>query len=114
MRKPMGTLFTHAKTRQNGKKMNGTKILPPMYKKHVGRPTKSRRKGPYEVNARGGGKIMSRHGVIMHCSYCGFPDHNRAGCTWFKQGLPPPNAAEHNVPSTGTEPVIIQVMQVTF
>ena len=35
---------------------------------------------------------MSRHGVIMHCSYCGEPDHNIKGCKYMKAGLPPPNA----------------------
>ena len=34
---------------------------------------------------------MSRHGVIMHCNYCGEPDHNIKGCKYLKAGLPPPN-----------------------
>src|SRR4051812_41369490 len=68
--------------------INGPPILPTMYIKHVGRPTKSRRKALFEVNARGGGKKMTRHGVIMHCKYCGFPGHNIAGCKWMKASLP--------------------------
>ena len=36
-------------------------------------------------------KKMSRHGVIMHCNYCGEPDHNIKGCKYLKAGLPPPN-----------------------
>jgi hypothetical protein len=80
--------------------MNGPVILPPLYKKHVGRPTKNRRKAPGEVDNRGGGKKMCRRGVIMHCSYCGLPDHNRSGCYWFKHGLTPPAPEEANVPPT--------------
>ena len=36
-------------------------------------------------------KKMSRHGVIMHCNYCGEPDHNIKGCKYLKAGMPPPN-----------------------
>ena len=34
---------------------------------------------------------MSKHGVIMHCNYCGEPDHNIKGCKYLNAGLPPPN-----------------------
>lgn len=60
--------------------------------KKVGRPTKSRRKAHYEVDHRSGGKKITRHGVIIHCGYCGEGDHNRKGCRYLKAGLPPPNA----------------------
>lgn len=45
-------------------KMNGPQIHPPDYKKHVGRPCKSRRKGAEEIICSNGGRKMSRHGVI--------------------------------------------------
>ena len=90
-------------------RMDGPPILPPLYTKHVGRPTKIRRKAPGEVDARGGGKKMSRHGVIMHCKYCGHPDHNIAGCKFLKAGLPPPNASEDNVAPPEVELVITHV-----
>lgn len=89
-------------------KMNGPTILPPEYTKHVGRPCKSRRKSPEEIICSNGGKRMSRHGVIMHCSYCGDPDHNRKGCKYLKAGLPPPNrqveaeVAQENVQHANT------------
>ena len=72
-------------------KMNGPPLLPPLYTKQVGRPCKSRRKAPGEVICSNGGKKMSRHGVIMHCNYCGEPDHNIKGCKYLKAGVPPPN-----------------------
>lgn len=96
-KKAYGNIVFPCLDRTEWQKMHGPPISPPLYTKHVGRPTKSRRKAPGEVDARGGGKKMSRHGVIMHCSYCGFPDHNRAGCKWFKEGLVPPNAPQENV-----------------
>jgi hypothetical protein len=80
--------------------MTGPDILPPLYKKHVGRPTKNRTKAPGEVDCRGGGKRMSRRGVIMHCSHCGQPDHNRNGCYWYKNGLSPPEPSQAAPTST--------------
>jgi hypothetical protein len=67
------------------------------------------RKAPHEVDARGGGKKMTRHGVIVHCSYCGLPDHNKSGCKWLKAGLAPPTAESMNVPPPQNEPVVTQV-----
>jgi hypothetical protein len=55
----------------------------------VGRPTKSRRKQPYEVAARGGGRKITRHGVIIHCGHCGEAGHNKKGCSLWKAGLAP-------------------------
>jgi hypothetical protein len=80
--------------------MTGPDILPPLYKKHVGRPTKNRRKAQGEVDCRGGGKRMSRRGVIMHCSHCGQPDQNRNGCYWYKNGLSPPEPSQAAPTST--------------
>jgi hypothetical protein len=85
--------------------MGGLVILPPNYVAHVGRPTKNRRKALGEVDARGGGKKMSRHGVIMHCGNYGEPGHNRGGYHWIKVGLEPPSHATSSTPpSTMQEP----------
>jgi hypothetical protein len=93
------------KDKSEWEKMNGPTILPPLYQKHVGRPTKNRRKAPGEVDYRGGWKKMSRRGVIMHCSYCGTPDHNINGCYWFKNGLTPPDPVLLNMSApTAEEP----------
>jgi hypothetical protein len=62
---------------------------------------------PGEIDARGGGKKMSRHGVIMHCSYCGEAKHNKGGCKWLKAGLTPPN--RHTEEPTHPEPTVTQV-----
>jgi hypothetical protein len=101
-----GNIVYPCKDKSEWEKMGGPTILPPSYKKHVGRPTKNRRKAPGEVDCRGGGKRMSRHGVIMHCSHCGKPDHNRNGCYWFKNGMAPPDQPQGNNPEpeegTGT------------
>jgi hypothetical protein len=70
----------------------GPPILPPLYQKHIGRPSITRRQAPGEVDHRRGGKKITRHGVIMHCSYCGEEDHNKKGCKYLKAGLPPPSA----------------------
>ena len=32
---------------------------------------------------------MSKHGVVIHCSHCGKPGHNKGGCNWAKDGMPP-------------------------
>jgi hypothetical protein len=81
------------KDKSEWEKTQGPTILPPHYVKHVGRPTKCRRRAPGEVDAREGGKRITRHGVIMHCSYCGCPDDNISGCKWMKSGQMPPSAA---------------------
>ncbi|XP_052134786.1 uncharacterized protein LOC127753347 [Oryza glaberrima] len=69
-------------------KVNGPEVKPPIYEKKVGRPPKSRRKAPYEVQGKNGPK-MSKHGVEMHCSYCKEPGHNKKGCPLRKAGLRP-------------------------
>jgi hypothetical protein len=35
------------------------------------------------------GPKLSKHGIIMHCSYCGDEGHNRASCKLRKEGLNP-------------------------
>jgi hypothetical protein len=97
------------KDRTEWQKTGGPVILPPNYVAHVGRPTKNRRRAPGEIDYRGGGRKMSRHGVIMHCSYCSEPGHNRGGCKYLKQGIVPPNQANSAPPtSTQAEPVVTQ------
>lgn len=68
--------------------VNGPEVKPPIYEKKVGRPPKSRRKAPHEVQGKNGPK-MSKHGVEMHCSYCKEPGHNKKGCPLRKAGLRP-------------------------
>ena len=50
-------------------RVNGPQVLPPVYEKKVGRPPKSRRKQPHEVQG-GHGPKMSKHSVIIKCGYC--------------------------------------------
>ena len=66
--------------------------VPAICQKHVGRPCTTRRQAPGEVDHRRGGKKITRHGAIMHRSYCGEADHNKKGCKYLKAGLPPPSA----------------------
>jgi hypothetical protein len=106
------------KDRSEWERMNGPTILPPQYQKHVGRPTKSRWNAPGEVDCRGGGRRMTRHGVIMHCSYCGRPNHNRNGCYWFKNGLPPPTEEQLYMPMPShanvPNPAVAQSQVITY
>ena len=90
-KKAYNNIIYPCKDKTEWKRMNGPPIKPPLYTKQVGRPCKSRRKAPHEVSCSNGGKKMSRHGVIMHCNYCGEPDHNIKGCKYLKAGMPPPN-----------------------
>ena len=68
--------------------MGGCVIKPPLYEKKLGRKAKNRRMQPEEVIAKKGGKKITRHGTIIHCSHCNNPGHNKKGCSAFKQGLP--------------------------
>ncbi|XP_066161061.1 uncharacterized protein [Oryza sativa Japonica Group] len=68
--------------------VNGPEVKPPIYEKKVGRPPKSRRKAPHEVQGKNGPK-MSKHGVEMHCSFCKEPRHNKKGCPLRKARLRP-------------------------
>ena len=67
-------------------KMDGPEIKPPVYEKKVGRPTKSRRKQPFEVQGKNGPKL-TKHGVQMTCSHCKGPGHNSKGCQLKKDGI---------------------------
>jgi hypothetical protein len=96
-KKAYANIVYPCKGKSEWEKMNCPTILPPTYKKHVGRPTKSRRNAPGEVDCRGGGKRVTRHGVIMHRINCGKPGHNIHGCYWFKNGLPVPDEAQLNM-----------------
>jgi hypothetical protein len=67
--------------------VGGSQVKPPKYEKKPGRPPKARKKAPHEVQGRNGPRL-SKHGVIMHCSHCGKPDHNVARCEAKKAGEP--------------------------
>ena len=58
-------------------KTNGIPVKPPVHEKHVGRPSKKRRKGA--LGSEDGLK-MSRHGTISHCGLCNSTDHNKRTC----------------------------------
>jgi hypothetical protein len=103
-KKAYGGIVFPCKDKTEWEKMNGPLILPPAYQRHVGRPTRCRRKAPHEVDARGGGKKLSRHGVIMHCSYCGEPGHNMSGCKYLKAGVDPPMPPQSRAPPATTYP----------
>jgi hypothetical protein len=66
--------------------MNGPEIKPPVYEKKVGRPTKSRRKQPYEVQGKHGPKL-TKHGVQITCSHCKGLGHNSKGRKLRKDGI---------------------------
>ena len=57
-------------------KVNAAPILPPLYEKHVGRPSNKRKKNPVETDE---GKL-SKHGAVSHCSICRSVDHNKRTC----------------------------------
>jgi hypothetical protein len=88
-----GNIVYPCRDRSEWEKTACPTILPPHYVKHVGRPIKARRRAPGEIDARSGGRRITRHGLIIHCSYYGEPDHNRGSCKWWKAGLVPPNAS---------------------
>ena len=67
-------------------KVDGPEVLPPVYEKKVGRPPKSRRKQPFEVQGKNGAKL-TKHGVIIHCKHCKAPHHNSGGCRLKKDGI---------------------------
>ncbi|XP_040380846.1 uncharacterized protein LOC121054682 [Oryza brachyantha] len=66
--------------------VNGPEIQPPMYEKKVGRPPKSRRKQPYEVQGKNGPKL-TKHGAVITCSHCKGSGHNSKGCKLKKDGI---------------------------
>jgi len=103
----------------NWMKMDGPKIEPPIYEKKIGRPPKSRRKQPHEIQGKNG-FTMSKHGIIIHCSWCHEPNHNCKGCPLKKAGIrpkqqvrrqPPPFATTTGEEEEGTEQqAVVEVM----
>ena len=73
------------KDKSEWEKINGPEVKPPVYEKKVGRPPKSRRKQPQEVQGKNGPRL-SRHGVVIHCKYCSDANHNSGGCKLKKMG----------------------------
>lgn len=69
-------------------KVGGPEVLPPVYDKKVGRPPKSRKKQPHEVQGKFGPRL-SKHGVSVTCSYCKVEGHNVRGCFLKKNELRP-------------------------
>lgn len=102
LNKTYGNIIYPCKDKTEWEDICGPPIDPPLYKKHVGRPSTTRRQAPREVDHRRGGKKIPRHGVIIHCSYCAEPHNNKNGCKYLKAGLLLPNAgAGGNVPPRG-------------
>uniref|UniRef100_K3ZMA2 SWIM-type domain-containing protein n=1 Tax=Setaria italica TaxID=4555 RepID=K3ZMA2_SETIT len=81
-------------------KVDATEVLPPKYEKKVGRPLKSRRKQPHEVEGPNGPKL-SKYGVIIHCRYCGGSGHNRDGCQQRKKDLYEPSTPQASTHQAG-------------
>lgn len=84
-------------------------MKPPLYEKKVAGPKKTRRKQPQEL---GDSTKFSKHGVQIHCKYCGGIDHNKRGCEKRKsdqndQKLPVSRVRTY--PHGGEEPDISQV-----
>ena len=70
--------------------------------KKVGRPPKSRKKQPYEVQGSHGPRL-TKHGIKMTCRYCGDKGHNRATSSMRKAGLPPKTSAQRSQTSMPVE-----------
>jgi hypothetical protein len=73
------------KDKSQWESVEGTEVLPP-YEKKIGRPPKSRKKHPQEIQGKHGPKL-SKHGVSIHCSHCSEGGHNSAGCKLKKMGF---------------------------
>jgi hypothetical protein len=78
-------------------KVDAMAIKAPKIVKKVGRPQKNRRQQPEEKEGKNGHKKMSKHGTIIHCSYCGHPGHNKGGCIDYKLGLVPQKNTQKKV-----------------
>jgi hypothetical protein len=98
-------------------KMNGPPVQPPVYEKKVGRPIKSRKKQHTEVQGRARPKL-SKHGVIITCSWCKGENHTSVGCALKKLGIRPSDhrntAPTHNGDTpiqSNEEATISQVMK---
>lgn len=66
--------------------VDGPKKLPPIFEKTPRRPPKSRKKKPHEVPSKNGPRL-SKHGVVIHCTFCGEANHNVVGCKIKKWGF---------------------------
>lgn len=92
--------------KQHWEKMNGVEIHPPVYEKKVGRPKKSRKKAPMELE---GGTKLSKHGAAMHCSICNSENHtkrNHSRCTEENQHAMQQNVEVHDGEA---DPTVLQV-----
>ncbi|WVZ81107.1 LOW QUALITY PROTEIN: hypothetical protein U9M48_028523 [Paspalum notatum var. saurae] len=78
------------KDKREWEHVQGLEILPPIYEKKPGRPPKSRRKQPHEVQGKHGPKL-SKHGVVIHCKHCGEANHNSKGSSATATTANPPN-----------------------
>ena len=90
------------KDKSTWQKVGGNVILPPVYVKKVGRPPKSRKKQPYEVQGSHGPRL-TKHGIQMTCRYCGDKGHNRATCSMRKARLPPKTPSQRSQTSMPVE-----------
>lgn len=80
-------------------KMDGPEVNPPVHEKKVGRPPKARKKQPQEIQGKYGPKL-SKHGVLMHCSWCNSTEHNVRKCTLKKAGIKPVSRPEQDAVPT--------------
>jgi len=85
-RNAYGSNIWPCKDKTEWKNVNGPEVLPPVYEKKIGRPPKSRREQPQEVQGKNG-PTLSRHGVVIHCKHCSDAGHNSSGCKYKKMGL---------------------------
>ena len=93
-------------------KMNGVKVHPPLYTKVMGRPKKNRKKA-IEEKIKHGAPTLSRHGLTMHCSICGKPDHNMRGHDKYMLSLQVEQVLEETDPlelEDGDDPSYLQVI----
>lgn len=84
-------------------KMDGPQVNPPVYEKRVGRPAKAKKKQPKEIQGKYGPQL-SKHGVVMHCSWCASTTHNVRKCVLKKAGVKPNVAPENRA----TPPNIVE------
>jgi hypothetical protein len=84
--KAYGSSIWPCRDRSTWDNVDGTEVLPPVYEKKVGRPPKSRKKQPHEIQGKYGPKF-SKHGVTIHCKHCAGPYHNSASCILNKMGF---------------------------
>ena len=64
-----------------------------LWEKKVGRPPKSSMKQPHEVQGKNGPRL-TRHGVVIHCKYCGDANHNSASSRLKRMGFSSEEAKE--------------------